>query len=103
VINIKKSWDKIAVHYKERYDISRETVHYGPLCPGEDRLGLLGDISGKKVVDLGCGGGQNSVALKKMGAEVMGVDISSEQTGLAEKLAKEAHRTWRYPPAPFRL
>jgi ubiquinone/menaquinone biosynthesis C-methylase UbiE len=89
VINIKKSWDKIAVLYNNRYEISREVVHYGPLCPGEDRLGLLGDISGKKVVDLGCGGGQNSVALKKMGAEVMGVDISSEQTGLAEKLAKE--------------
>lgn len=90
MINVKKSWDKIAILYKNRYDISREIVHYGPLCPGEDRLNLMGDISGKKVVDLGCGGGQNAVALNKMGAEVTGVDFSSEQVSLARKLAEDS-------------
>jgi ubiquinone/menaquinone biosynthesis C-methylase UbiE len=90
VINVKKSWDKIAVLYKNRYDISREMVHYGPLCPGEDRLNLIGDIRGKKVIDLGCGGGQNAVALNKMGAEVTGVDFSYEQITLARKLADDS-------------
>lgn len=90
MINVKKSWDKIAALYKNRYDISREIVHYGPLCPGEDKLGLMGDIRGKKVIDLGCGGGQNAVALNKMGAEVTGIDFSSEQINLARKLADDS-------------
>lgn len=99
MINIKKSWDKIAVLYKNRYEISREVVHYGPLCPGEDKLRLLGNISGKKVIDLGCGGGQNAVALGKMGAEVTGIDISSEQIDLAGKLARDCGLTISFKTA----
>ncbi len=89
MVDIKKSWDKIAEHYNNRYEISCDVVHYGPLCPGEDRLRLLGDLKGKKVVDLGCGGGQNAVALAKMGAEVTGLDLSEEQINRAERLASK--------------
>src|SRR3972149_5538370 len=79
MVDIRKSWDKIAEYYNIRYEISCDVVHYGPLCPGEDRLRLLGDIRGKKVIDMGCGGGQNAVALAKMGAKVTAVDFSCEQ------------------------
>ena len=89
MVDIKKSWDKIAEHYNNRYEISCDVVHYGPLCPGEDKLRLLGDIKGKKVIDLGCGGGQNAVALAKPGAEVTAVDLSTEQINRAEMLASD--------------
>jgi len=89
MVDIKKSWDKIAEYYNKRYEISCDVVHYGPLCPGEDKLRLLGDIKGKKVIDLGCGGGQNAVALSKLGAEVTAVDLSTEQIDRAEKLASD--------------
>jgi ubiquinone/menaquinone biosynthesis C-methylase UbiE len=89
VVDLKKSWDKIAELYNDRYAISCDVVHYGPLCPGEDKLNLLGNISGKKVMDLGCGGGQNSVALAKMGADVTALDLSSEQINQAERLASD--------------
>jgi ubiquinone/menaquinone biosynthesis C-methylase UbiE len=89
MVNVRKSWDKIAGPYRKRYKISSDVIHYGPLCPGEDKLRLLGDIRGKTVIDLGCGGGQNAVALAKMGAKVTGVDFSQEQIRLAENLACE--------------
>lgn len=87
--NVKKSWDKIASLYRKRYEISTEIVHYGPLCPGEDKLGLLGDIKGKDVIDLGCGCGQNAIALAKMGAKVTGIDFSEGQIEEAGKLASK--------------
>jgi ubiquinone/menaquinone biosynthesis C-methylase UbiE len=89
VANVRKSWDRIARHYRDRYEISSEVVHYGPLCPGEDKLQLLGDIKDKNIIDLGCGGGQNSVALARKGGRVTAVDFSSEQIAQAENLAKE--------------
>jgi len=87
VADVKKSWDKIAPHYRKRYEISTEIVHFGPLCPGEDKLRLLGDIAGKSVIDLGCGGGQNAIALARMGARVTGVDFSDGQVAEARVLA----------------
>lgn len=89
MVDVRKSWDKIAEPYRKRYEISTDVVHYGPLCPGEDKLHLLGDINGKTVIDLGCGGGQNAVALAKIGAKVTAVDFSPEQIKLAENLASE--------------
>ncbi len=89
MVDIRKSWDKIAAQYRRRYEISTDTVHYGPLCPGEDKLALLGDISGKTVIDLGCGCGQNAIALAKMGARVTAVDLSPEQIRQGEDLAAE--------------
>ncbi len=89
MVDIRKSWDKIAEPYRKRYEISTDVVHYGPLCPGEDKLHILGDIKGKSIIDLGCGGGQNAVALAKMGARVTAVDFSHEQIRLAENLASE--------------
>ncbi len=88
VANVKKSWNIIAEHYNRKYEISCDNIHYGPLCPGEAKLSLLGDMKGLRVIDLGCGGGQNAVALSKMGAEVTAIDFSGKQIKQAELLAK---------------
>jgi SAM-dependent methyltransferase len=89
VVNLKRSWDKISRHYARRYEISTETVHYGPLCPGEDRLGILGDLRGKTILDLGCGCGQNVIALTRAGGRAIGVDFSPGQIAEARRLADE--------------
>jgi SAM-dependent methyltransferase len=39
-------------------------------------LSLLGDVKGRKVLDMGCGTGGNSCRLAKQGAEVSAIDIS---------------------------
>lgn len=81
-INLKKSWDEMAPHYQRKYGGSlmfyEKTIH----------LKLLGDLKGRKLLDLGCGGGQTSVFFAKKGAVVTGVDFSKKQIEFAKALAK---------------
>lgn len=49
---------------------------------------LLGDVRGKKVLDLGCGSGENTVLLVNRGAEVCGLDISNSLIELARRRAE---------------
>lgn len=49
----------------------------------------LGNIKGKKVLDLGCGSGETSVYLALKGAEVQAVDISPEMIEITKKLAEK--------------
>jgi ubiquinone/menaquinone biosynthesis C-methylase UbiE len=57
---------------------------------GPSLLGLLGDPSGKSVIDLACGEGYYSRLLKRAGAElVVGVDSSPHMI----ELAREAERS----------
>jgi len=90
--DVRKAWNKIARHYHRRYEISTDTIHYGPLCPGEDKLGLMGDLQGREVVDLGCGCGQNAIALAKAGARVTAIDFAEEQIQQARQSAQEHGR-----------
>lgn len=62
-------------------------VAFGPGVPDGDDLGLLGDVAGKRAIELGCGGAQFGLALSKAGAEVTGVDIAEEQLAHARDLA----------------
>ena len=56
-----------------------------------EELGLLGDLTGKKVVHLQCNCGQDTLSLLALGAaEVLGVDISDKAVEFAEQLAKDA-------------
>jgi len=83
-----ESWNTISKSYQGEKKISLEDVHYGPVTPGERELSLLDDVMGKRVLELGCGGGQNSIVLTKWGAEVVGLDISEIQLEYANILAK---------------
>jgi len=49
---------------------------------------LLGEVNGKRVLEIGCGGGQNSIALSRWGARVVGVDSSENQITFARDLAR---------------
>ncbi len=53
-------------------------------------LGALGDLSGRKILDVGCGSGRYSVELARAGAEVVGVDFSDEMLSMARRRAEEA-------------
>ena len=48
---------------------------------------LLGDPRGLRILDVGCGEGENSVLLAKMGAKVTGVDVSPGAIEVAKKQA----------------
>jgi SAM-dependent methyltransferase len=55
----------------------------------ESELGLLGDVSGKDVVELGCGTAYVSAWLARLGARCVGVDITEEQLETARRLQRE--------------
>jgi SAM-dependent methyltransferase len=42
----------------------------------ESQLGVLGEVAGRTVLELGCGGAQWSVALARAGARVIGLELS---------------------------
>jgi SAM-dependent methyltransferase len=69
-------------------DLPLDVVAYGPDIPTEAELRLLGRLDGKRVLELGCGGGPASVAMAKQGAKVIAVDSSAEQIGHARRLCE---------------
>lgn len=85
--NLQKIWDKMAPHYQERY--GKSLMFY----EREFHLKLFGNVRGKKLLDLGCGGGQVSVFFAKEGAVVTGVDFSEKQIDFARGLAKKERLT----------
>ncbi|MHA1905881.1 MAG: class I SAM-dependent methyltransferase [Candidatus Thorarchaeota archaeon] len=83
-----EAWDTLSEHYQGSRRISLENYHYGAYAPGENELGMIGDVSGLDVLEIGCGGGQNSIVLKKQGARsVLGIDQSENQLKHAIELA----------------
>lgn len=50
---------------------------------------ILGDIAGKKVLDLGCGEGGYSRLLSEKGAKVMGIDASKTLISAAKELSAD--------------
>lgn len=46
---------------------------------------LLGDVSGRRVLDAGCGTGYLSIKLARQGAQVIAVDASPEMVRVAER------------------
>ena len=85
----RRSWNTISASYQANIQISTDDVHYGRLAPGERELGLLGDVAGKRVIEIGCGGGQNIIALTRWGATCVGLDPSPAQLAYAGRLARK--------------
>lgn len=57
-----------------------------------ERLFLeLGNIKGKKILEIGCGDGEISVICSLLGANVEGVDISRKLISIAQKRAQVNH------------
>lgn len=77
------SWTPFTVAAPAGSALRDDTVSYGPDIPTEADLRLLGDVSGKRVLDLGCGAGANAVALARAGARTIAVDESPDQIGAA--------------------
>ncbi|HEX3426956.1 MAG TPA: class I SAM-dependent methyltransferase [Acidimicrobiales bacterium] len=82
------AWDRYAAAYQARAQLSTTAAHYGPDLPTETALRLLGDVKGKRVLELGCGGAQCSIAFAKQGATAIGVDFSAQQLAFARRLCE---------------
>ncbi len=67
-----------------RYERSRLRLRFSK----EFRLRLLGDLTSKSVLDVGCGEGENAIILAKAGATVTGVDVSPKAIQVATTRAR---------------
>ncbi len=64
-------------------------------------LGLVGDLSGKRILDLGCGCGEHLKCYLERGAAfVVGIDLSQAMLQQAAKISQNFDRTfyWSKPP-----
>lgn len=72
--------------YGQRRPIT--SVELGPGdVDGVDRK-LLGDVSGLRILDLGCGAGHSAAALAKQGARVVAIDPDETQVVLARETSE---------------
>lgn len=78
-----KTYKKIAKDYHEK--ITRGNHFYNKYLDEPMILKLVGNVKGKRVLDLGCGSGKYSKILLRKGGRVTGVDISPDFISLAKK------------------
>ncbi len=82
-------WDNYSREYQaEWHDALDHDVFWGPSMPSESKLRVLGDVAGKDVLELGCGGGQAGVFLATQGARVSALDVSENQLEHGRALAR---------------
>jgi SAM-dependent methyltransferase len=82
------AWDRHSAAYQEGAQLPTDVAHYGPDIGNETAFRLLGNLAGKRVLELGCGGAQCSIAFAKQGAHAIGVDFSAEQLAFARRLCE---------------
>lgn len=86
--DIAVAWDAYADEYQKQARLGTRAASYGPDIPDEAELRLLGDLKGKRVLDLGCGGAQATISFAKAGAAAVGVDISAKQLAHGRRLCE---------------
>ena len=71
--------------FADAYSAENETSLFNAYYNKPEILRLAGDVSGRRVLDAGCGSGPLSAALRAEGAVVSGFDASAAMVGLARR------------------
>jgi SAM-dependent methyltransferase len=87
------SWNADADDYQARHSeqlASSTGLAWGTYQVPESELRILGVVVDKDILELGCGAAQWSIALAKLGARPVGIDLSERQLDHARGLMAEA-------------
>ena len=87
------AWNADADDYQARHGEQLEEstgLAWGVMQIPEAELRVLGDVAGKDILELGCGAAQWSIALAKLGARPVGIDLSDRQLEHARRLQADA-------------
>lgn len=92
----KDSWNRRTEYHvkSEFYDMDNFLNGSSSLNPFE--LALLGDLNGKSVLHLQCHFGQDSISLSRMGANVVGVDLSDKAIDTAKQIALQTNSSAQF-------
>jgi len=85
---LKDGWNRISENYQQKSGIPTDDVYWGDFVATESQLKILGDVTGKRILEIGCGGAQNSITLSKWGARTFGVDLSRKQILYGRRLVR---------------
>jgi SAM-dependent methyltransferase len=92
--DVARYWDanasQWAAEVRRGADIAREWLNNPAFLP------FLGDLSGRQVLDAGCGEGYNTRILARRGARMTGVDISERMIDLAREAERAQPLGIRY-------
>jgi len=69
----------------ETYEAIAEGFSSTRRSPWTEVLRLLGDVSGKSILDVGCGNGRHMVELAKRASVVVGIDLSKKLVEIARR------------------
>jgi SAM-dependent methyltransferase len=85
-------WTKANEEYTDaraRDAWAAEDITWGMFGPSDMELGVLGDVAGKDVIELGCGTAYFGAWLARRGARVTGIDITPAQLDTARRMSEE--------------
>jgi SAM-dependent methyltransferase len=87
----RETWDDDARNWVDsgRRNWASEEPHWGMWHVPEAELNVLPEVSGKDVIELGCGTGYWSAWLARRGARPVGIDNSERQLATARALQRE--------------
>lgn len=87
-----RSWDALADAYQQHVGWPDDELTWGWRMPAESELRLVSDVvAGARTLVLGCGGGQDLVALAQLGAGgLTGLDVSAGQLAHARSRLADA-------------
>lgn len=83
------AWERFTLN-SPAADALPDDIVFGSGIPGESELRLIGDLEGRRVLELGCGAGHNAIRMAKAGAKVIAVDASADQIARARAAAETA-------------
>jgi SAM-dependent methyltransferase len=86
-------WDDYSDEYQAKHgdDLAASGGYaWGTTQIPESELRVLGDVAGREILEFGCGAAQWSIALARLGARPVGLDLSERQLQHARKLMAEA-------------
>jgi 2-polyprenyl-3-methyl-5-hydroxy-6-metoxy-1,4-benzoquinol methylase len=86
----KALWNERTKHHLSSAFYDMDGFMKGATSLKEIELGLLGNISGKKILHLQCHFGQDSLSLVCLGARVTGIDLSDAAIETAQSVAAQA-------------
>jgi SAM-dependent methyltransferase len=88
----RRYWDRYSDEYQERHgpQLGANELCWGVWATPESELQVLGEVAGRDILELGCGGAQWSIFLAKRGARPVGLDNSRIQLAHAALLMREA-------------
>ena len=86
-------WDGYSDEYQAKHGdqlAASGGLAWGTSQVPEAELQILGEVAGRDILELGCGAAQWSIALAKVGARPVGLDLSERQLSHARRLMAEA-------------